>query len=318
MRTSRSWAEPDIAGVHDDERLGQAVGERPRIPLRPGDDGRAVRPVVDDRDAAGISMLAGHEPIPHRLADRHDAVRPGDEQARDALEQAIDPLAPEVAEETRHLGEHVLAQEDEARARAARAGERGQADDRRIRQRDDHVGPWHREPGQPRRAEVAQVVRRARGKAPRPERGSPRAQDPHAVSFLAPEREASTSPGRGRRAGRRRPVQRGAGHHPDLVTAVARQILGEVGEELARGALVRMIRAVEEADAQVRCAPGRHSDLRLLDDDGPPQRQGVHAGAEEAVEGLLGLQHDGLVLVERGVEEHGHARRAPKARRSCQ
>ena len=132
-----------------------------------------------------------------------------------------------------------------------------------------------------------QVVRRARGEAPRPERGAPRAQDPHAVSLLAPEREARAAPGLGRRAGR--PEQRGAGHDPDLVTAVAREVLGEVREELARGALVRMIRAVEEADAQARRAPGRHSDLRPLDEDGPPQREGVHARAEEAVEGLLGL-----------------------------
>ena len=113
--------EADIAGVHDDERLGQAVGERPRIALRPGDDGRAIRPVVDDRDAAGVGVLAGHEPLPHRLAHRHDAVRARDEPARDAVEQPIDPLAPEVAEEARHLGKHVLAEVDEARAGAAGA-----------------------------------------------------------------------------------------------------------------------------------------------------------------------------------------------------
>ena len=181
------------------------MGERPWIALRPGDDGRAIRPVVDDRDAAGIGALPATSRS--RIVSPTATTRSARAMSRRVTRSSSRStrVAPEVAEEARHLGEYVLAEVDEARARAAGARESGQADDRRIRQRDDHVGPGHREPGQAGRSEEAQVVRRARGKARRPERRAPRAQDPHAVSLLAPEREAPTAPGRGRRAARRRP-----------------------------------------------------------------------------------------------------------------
>ena len=67
----------------------------------------------------GSAPLPATSRLAHRLADRDDAVRAGDEEAVDALEQPIDPLAPEVLEEARHLGEHVLAEEDEAARRSA-------------------------------------------------------------------------------------------------------------------------------------------------------------------------------------------------------
>ena len=36
-------------------------------------------------------------------------------------------------------------------------------------------------------------------------------------------------------------------------------------------------------------------------------RQHIHIGAQEAVEGLRGRVDDGLVLVERGIDQDGHA-----------
>ena len=93
----------------------------------PGDDGRAVGPVVDDRDLVRVGALARDQPLAHGLAQGDHPVRLANQEPIDPVEHPVDRVAVEVLEQGRHLGEDVLAQEHEAGAAPAapRAGPPG-------------------------------------------------------------------------------------------------------------------------------------------------------------------------------------------------
>ena len=159
--------EPDVAGVHDDEAVGETVLARERVVLRPGDDRLAVGPVVDDVDARRVRAFFLDEPPPHPIAERDDRVGVPQQIAVDAIERRVHGAVLKVLDQHRDLRKDVLAEEHEARAGAPRRPQRRQPENRRIGQRDDDVGPADAEAGEHRGGEIAQVVRRSAGEAAR-------------------------------------------------------------------------------------------------------------------------------------------------------
>src|SRR5207245_7682031 len=146
--------------------------------------------------------------------------------------------APETLHEAGHLGEEVLADIDEARASPPRGVQGGEADDRRIGERHHHVGTRGAAAGHPGREEVADVVGDATREARLVEGSAAGAQDLDAVPRLAthePEAAAAVP----------RPL---AAHHRHFHPVPGHQVLAELGEELAGGAVVGPVRAVEDAD----------------------------------------------------------------------
>ena len=236
--------EADVARMHQDEPIAQAVRARERVVLGSGRDGLAVRPVVNDVDAVGVGALLLDQPPLHAVAERDDGVGFAEQIPVDAVERAVDRLVVEVLEERRHFRKDVLAQEHEARARPARRPERRQAENRRIGQRHHDVlraePPARRE----RRREVAQVVAGAPGESPARERRAVGAENPHAPPFLGadgPQASPRTAAS----------VQGAPGDHRHGAAVAGDQILGQLGQQLARGGLVGPVRAIEEAEFHV-------------------------------------------------------------------
>ena len=112
-------------------------------------------------DPSRIGALLLDEAAAHPVAERDDAVRAAEEIPVDAIERGVDGAILKVLEQRRNLGKDVLAEKHEARARPPRGPERGKADNRRIGQRDDDVGPADTEAGRRRGREIADVIRRA-------------------------------------------------------------------------------------------------------------------------------------------------------------
>jgi hypothetical protein len=78
--------EPDVTRVHDDEAVGESVLARERAVLRTGDDGLAVRPVVDDMDAGRVRAFFLDQPPPHPIAKRDDCIGVPEQVAVDAIQ----------------------------------------------------------------------------------------------------------------------------------------------------------------------------------------------------------------------------------------
>ena len=169
----------------------------------------------------------------------------------DAIERGVDGAVLKVLEQRRDFGKDVLAEKHEARAGPPRGPERGEADDRRIGQRDDDVGPADAEAGRRRGREIADVVRRAA--ANRPGRSlvpfARRMSTPRCTSRVTRRRPRS-------RLGARR-VQRPSGDDRHLGAVAAHEILGQLGQQLSGRGLIGPVRPVEEADLHTsasRCA----------------------------------------------------------------
>ena len=101
--------QPHVSRVHHHEGVGEPVGEREGVPLGTGNDGGAVGPVVDHHDLGRIGALLRHEPVPHGLAHRDDAVRLPDDKTVDPLQEPIHGVAAKVLHEPGYLGKDVLA-----------------------------------------------------------------------------------------------------------------------------------------------------------------------------------------------------------------
>ena len=130
----------DVARVHQHEAIGEAVLAGEGVVLGPGHDRLAVGPVVNHVHARRVRALFLDQPAAHAIAERDNRVGVAQQITVDSIERPIDPAVAEVFEQRRDLGKDVLADEYEPRPGATRRPQRGETDDRRIGQRDDHVG----------------------------------------------------------------------------------------------------------------------------------------------------------------------------------
>ena len=123
---------PDVPGVHDDELVVEPVLARPRVVARARLELRRVDPVRDHDDPiAGGALVASRSRIV--LADRDDAVGTLQVEARREAKRLDQRGVVESLERDGHLGEDVLADDDERRVEAPGEHERDVGDDRADR-----------------------------------------------------------------------------------------------------------------------------------------------------------------------------------------
>ena len=187
--------------MHDDERVREVLLDGEGIALRARDDGRAVGPVVDDRDLVRGGALARDESLAHGLAQGNHPVRLANQVSVHVGQRSVDRVAVEILEQGRHLGEDVLAEEHEAGLGSPRREQARQADDRRVGEGNDDIRTAHPQPGETRREEVAHVVQRPAHESLRAQRRAPRPDDLDAVVPLpleepAPPGRPASGPGR--------------------------------------------------------------------------------------------------------------------------
>ena len=243
----------DVARVHQDEAIGEAVLARERVVLRSGDDRVAVGPVVDDVDPRRIGALLLDQAAAHPVAERDDARRRC--RSRYRLMRSSAALTARFWKSSSSVATSgkMSSQRNTKRAPVAPRGpERGKADNRRIGQRDDDVGPADAEAGRRRGREVADVVRRAR-------------HEPALAAAACRSRAGCRRPRCASRVTRRRPrsrlgarrIQRPSGDDRHLGAVAADEIFGQLGQELTGRGLIGPVRPVEEADLHTsasRCA----------------------------------------------------------------
>ena len=149
ITTSRSWDRPMLPECMTTNGSARPCARENAFRFGPGTIAEQSAQFGNDVDPAAGRRPCLDQPLAHRLAQRDDAVGRAHEKAIDALRaRAFDRVAVEVLEQPRHLRKHVLERNtNSARRSGGPAQIRGQADDRRIGQRHDHVGPGEREPG---------------------------------------------------------------------------------------------------------------------------------------------------------------------------
>ena len=183
------------------------------------------------RDRAGVDPVRDHaqalrrrslrlEPLPHRLADRDDAVGAAeigaDEPAQDADHRGI----PQPVELGRDLGEDVLADDEHRRADPLSDEHTEVADDRRVGHAEHEIGLARSQRMAKRETEVREVVQGAAAELGALVRRRRDARDDHAVVLQLPRLVLVAA--------------EHAGHDLDLV--VLRERLAELGQEV-RGRL---------------------------------------------------------------------------------
>ena len=187
---------PDVARVHDDERVDELVLARPVVVARARRQRVDVDPVRDHDHVARVRALLG-EPRPHRLADRDDAVRALEVEPDRVAQSSDDDGVVQPLQLDRDLGEDVLADHDERRAEPARDEQRNVRDHGRIGHAQDDVGPLGAERGDERLREIRRVVRRAENQSPPVERGRRDAHDRRRRrGALSPARSPERRPSR--------------------------------------------------------------------------------------------------------------------------
>ena len=118
---------PDVARVHDDERIVEAVLARPGVVPRLRRELLRVDPVRDHLDAAGGRALRLEAQL-HRLADRDDAVGAPQVERDEPPQRAEHERLLEPLDALGDLGEDVLADHEERHAEAPRDEEPDVAD----------------------------------------------------------------------------------------------------------------------------------------------------------------------------------------------
>ena len=131
----------DVAGVHDDELLGEISGRATSdCRLSCGASRVGVDPVRDHAQAVRRRALLLQPPA-HGVADRDDPVRATQVEADETAQQAHHRRILESLELDGDLGEDVLADDDERHPEAAGDEERDVRDDRRVGHAENDVRP---------------------------------------------------------------------------------------------------------------------------------------------------------------------------------
>ena len=208
-----------VARVHDDEAADEPVALRPLVVARLRRDRARVDPVRDHAQALRRRALR-LEPLPHRLADRDDAVGAAqvgtDEPAQDADHGGV----PQPVELGRDLRKDVLADDEHRRADPLADEHAEVADDRRVGHAEHEIGLARRERMAECETEVREVVHRAAAQLRALVRRRRHARDDHAVVLELPRLVLV--------------AVEDAGHDLDLV--VLRERLAELRQEV-RGRL---------------------------------------------------------------------------------
>jgi hypothetical protein len=130
-------SEPDVAGVHHDEPLAPSViGADPS--RRPGVELPAVGPGRDEFKLAGVDALRV-QPLTHVAADDDDPSGSGAHEAVEPMPRPLEHRVAKPSEGDRGVREHVVADDHELGPMARRRQYSDEAEERRVRQRHDHV-----------------------------------------------------------------------------------------------------------------------------------------------------------------------------------
>src|SRR4029453_420582 len=122
-----------------DKAIDEPVLTREGIVARARSDTAAIGPVVDHGHLGWVRTFAVNQTPLHRLAQGDDSSGLPDEESIDLRQRCIHGVAVKVFQQRSHFRKDVLAQKDERRTCFRGGADRSEADDWRVRQRDDYV-----------------------------------------------------------------------------------------------------------------------------------------------------------------------------------
>ena len=194
--------------MHQHELVLEPVRAGKGVVLHARGDGVAVGPVVNHVHAVGRRALLLDQAPLHPIAERDNRVGLADQPPVDPIQRAIDGRVMKIFEQRRDFRKDVFAQKDKPRTGPPRRPERGQAENRRIGQRDDDVLRADFPRRGDRRSKICQVVCGAPCELAPSEQGAVRAQDVDAFMLFARHRPSASASASGPRCGRQIPACR--------------------------------------------------------------------------------------------------------------
>src|SRR5580658_2467144 len=230
--------EPEVARVHNYKAITEAGAERIAFQRR---DAAAVDPVWYHHDFLRGHAL-GDDTTSHVVAKRHDRVGARVGEVVGAFEDREQGAIPDATGRNRNIRIKIADIVHQPASPAPLEYRRQRAQQRRIGLRDDDVGAF-----QPRGRQRRERIVGAQIEQPGDQRGLGKPGPPGADDFDVAAQLMSE-----RTARRRVPVTRRAGDEYDLV--FRRQIVAELGQELAGRLVIRPERAIQEKKFRGSCS----------------------------------------------------------------